>query len=210
MTIKYFNRSQRLFIELGTALFLEPKDPGRSVSSELIGMQVGKYLIVQMADHNWEKEPLSQGEQLGVKYILSDDVFGFKSRIIQTIQYPDHLLFLEYPREVESCNIRTQKRVECFLPIRINLDKAWLDGMITNINNKGCLCTVDNCASPNCSIATPVLLQLPYGQFESLSIKGEIKNSRQEGGQTRFGILFNDLEIFSKKVLSTLVPALKM
>jgi len=204
MTIKYFNRSQRLFIELGTALLLEPEGPGRSVSSELIGMQVGKYLIVQMANHNSEQKPLALGEPFKVKYILSDDVFGFQTSIIQIIQDPDHLLFLEYPREVESCNIRTQKRVECFLPIRINLKGNWLDGVIVNINKNGCLCIVDNCPSPNCSITTPVHLQLPYGQFENLSIKGEIKNSRQEGGRTRFGILFNDLEVFSKKVLSSL------
>lgn len=207
--LSHFNRSQRLFIELGTALLLEPEDPDRVVSSELIGMQVGKYLIVQMADH-WGKNYFSSGEHLGVKYILSDDVFGFKSRIIRTIHDPDYLLFLEYPKDVESCNIRAKKRVECYLPIRISLEDSYLDGVIVNINKNGCLCMVDNSLPLDGSKTKLVRLELPYGQFESLSLKGEIRNSRQEGDQTRFGILFNDLGNFSKKVLTTLVPALKI
>jgi len=204
-----FNRSQRLFIELGTTLLLEPEDPDRVVSSELIGMQVGKYLIVQI-DHNLETNPMFPGERLGVKYILSDDVFCFESRIIRTLQDPDYLLFLKYPKEVESCNIRAQKRVDCFLPVRIRLGENWLKGVIVNINKNGCLCMVDNSPSSYCLGTTPVTLELPYGQFESLSIKGEIRNSRQEGNQTRFGILFNNLGNYSKKVMTTLVPALKM
>lgn len=205
-----FNRSQRLFIELGTALLLEPEDPGKSVASELIGMQVGKYLIVQMADQNWGKNRLMDGEHLKVKYILSDDVFCFNSHIIRTLQDPDDLLFLEYPREVESCNIRAQKRVECFLPTQIYMDETCLNGTIFNINEKGCLCRVDTSPLADGARTHFVHLELSYGQFETLSIKGEIRNSRQEGEQTRFGIRFDPLDHFSKQVITTLVPALKI
>lgn len=205
-----FNRSQRLFIELGTSLRLEPEDPDRAISSELIGMQVGKYLIVQMADRSWEKSCLKSGELLKVKYLLSDDVFGFNSHIIRTIKDPDYLLFLEYPKEVESCNIRSKKRVDCFLPVRLSLDETCLNGVIVNLNKNGCLCMVDNCPPLDCCRMTPVVLQLPYGQFETLSIKGDIRSSQLEGSQTRFGILFDNLDNYSKKVLATLVPALKI
>jgi len=205
-----FNRSQRLFIELGTSLLLEPENPGRCVTSELIGMQVGKYLIVQIADQNLRENRLMDGELLRVKYILSDDVFGFNSHIIRTLQDPDDLLFLEYPQEVESCNIRAQKRVECFLPIQISMEETCLKGTIFNINEKGCLCTVDNSPLLDSSRTNLVHLELSYGQFETLSIKGEIKNSRQEGNQTRFGIRFDTIDRFSKRVLTTLVPSLKI
>jgi len=42
------NKSQRLFIELGTSLRLESGDSGKMDSCELIGMQVGQYLIVRL------------------------------------------------------------------------------------------------------------------------------------------------------------------
>jgi c-di-GMP-binding flagellar brake protein YcgR len=173
-------------------------------------MQVGKYLIVQLSDQTGRKTQLKEGEHLTVKYILSDDVFGFNSHIIRTLQDPDDLVFLEYPREVESCNIRAKKRVKCFLPIRMLLDQTCLNGSIFNINETGCLCTVDTSPLGDGIRTHLVHLELAYGQFETLLIKGEIRNSRQEGELTRFGIRFDSLDRFSKQVLTTLVPSLKI
>ncbi|MCD4721220.1 MAG: flagellar brake protein [Desulfobacula sp.] len=204
------NRSQRLFIELGTDLFLESHTSGQSTSSRLIGMQVGKYLIVQMSDHQWVQNCISPGDSLQAKYILADDVFGFNTRIIKAIKDPDHLLFLEYPQKVKSCNVRSNKRVECFLPVKITIDTLILEGTITNISKNGCLCNMDNCPDIDSSSPPLVTLQLPYGQLETLSIQGEIQNMRLKDSKTFLGILFQDLNGFSQKVLTSLVPALNI
>ncbi|MCG8636328.1 MAG: flagellar brake protein [Desulfobacterales bacterium] len=202
------NRSQRLFMELGTALQLEPEDPERAVSGELIGMQVGKYLIVQMSERNWKKSRLNSGENLSVKYILSNDVLGFKVHIIRTIQNPDFLIFLEYPDDVKSCNIRAKKRVDCFLPANLTLDAHELSGIIVNINKNGCLILVDGCPELDCCKTTPITINLPYGQFDNLTLEGEVRTTTRKDGQTSFGVLFEDLDGYAKKVLATLVPAL--
>lgn len=203
-----FNRSQRLFIELGTALQLDPGDSERAVPGELIGMRVGEYLIVQLSGKNWARGRFNAQEILAVKYILSNDVFGFKTRIIRTIQTPDFLVFLEYPEDVTSCNIRTEKRVECFLPARIFVDGQEVSGVIVNINKSGCLAQVDGCPELDCCATTPVTIQLPYGQFDTLTLSGEVRTTACKAGQSRFGISFDALDGFSKKVLATLVPAL--
>ncbi len=195
-------------MELGTALQLEPEDPERAVSGELIGMQVGKYLIVQMSEKNWKKSRLNAGEHLSVKYILSNDVFGFKVHIIRTIENPDFLIFLEYPEDVKSCNIRAKKRVDCFLPANLSLDAHELSGIIVNINKNGCLILVDGCPELDCCKLTPITISLPYGQFDNLTLKGEVRTTTCKDGQTSFGVLFDDLDGFAKKVLATLVPAL--
>ncbi|MCA1786834.1 MAG: flagellar brake protein [Desulfobacteraceae bacterium] len=207
---KHINRSQRLFIELGTALLLEPETPDRSASSQLIGMQVGRYLIVQLAEHTWKRSRLSTDETLHARYILSDDVFEFKTRIIRIIEDPDYLLFLDYPKVVESCNIRSEKRVECFLPVRMTLDKFCLNGIITNINRNGCLCVVDDIPGFDSCSTEYLTLNLPYGRVDTLSIKARIRSTRKKGNQISFGLLFENLEGFSKNVLSALVPALKI
>ncbi len=146
---KYINRSQRLFIELGTALLLEPETPDRTVTSQLTGMQVGSYLIVQLTENNWIQARLSEGEHLSARYILSDDVFKFKTTVIRILKNPDYLLFLAYPDVVKSCNVRTEKRVECFLPVSITLETHCLSGVIVNINQKGCQCNVDDGQFPD-------------------------------------------------------------
>lgn len=204
------NRSQRLFIELGTDLLLESNTSTQSTSSQLIGMQVGKYLIVQLSDHQWVQNRVSQGDTLQAKYILADDVFGFNTKVMRMIKDPDLLLFLEYPAKVNSCNVRSDKRVECFLPVKITMDNLNIEGIITNISKNGCLCSVDNCPEID-SVNMPLLtLQLPYGQLETLTLKGEIQNLRLKDSQAFLGILFQGLNGFSQKVLTTLVPSLNI
>lgn len=204
------NRSQRLFLELGTALQLTPEDPDRAVSGELIGMRVGQYLIVRVSEKNWPKAAPVPEESLQVRYILSNDVLGFKTRIIRTVRNPDYLIFLAYPEDVKSCNIRSEKRVECFLPVRMTLENQSLEAVIININKNGCLVQVENCPEIDCCRLTPVTLQLSYGQFDTLTLQGDIRTENRQGSQSRFGILFEDLDGFSQKVLSTLVPAVNL
>jgi len=197
-------------MELGTALQMEPETPDRAVSGELMGMRVGQYLIVRISDKNWKKSRFKDKEHLRVKYILSDDVFGFKTHIIRTIQNPDYLIFLAYPQDVKSCNIRAKKRVECFLPATLFLDGNELPAIIVNINKNGCLIQVEDSPELDCCKTTPVTLKLPYGQFDTLTLTGEVRTETREGRLSKFGILFEDLDGFSKKVLSTLVPALNL
>ena len=202
------NKSQRLFLELGSALQLSPEDPDRAVAGELMGMRVGQYLIVRVSEKNWHKAGPTPDETLQVRYILSDDVLGFNTRIIRTVQNPDYLIFLAYPEDVESCNIRSQKRVECFLPTQMILDNHSLESIIININKNGCLAQVENCPKLECCRLTPVTLKLSYGQFDTLTLEGDIRTETRKGTLSKFGILFKDLDGFSRKVLATLVPAL--
>lgn len=83
------NQSQRLFIELGTPLFLEPEDLGCSVVSQLIGMRMEKYLIVNLSDNDWTKSRLKNGDSLLVKYVCSGNVFGFDTQVIAIVEEPD-------------------------------------------------------------------------------------------------------------------------
>ena len=53
-------------------------------------------------------------------------------------------------------------------------------------------------------------LHLAYGQFESLAIQGEVRSCRTEDRHQAIGILFEPLDGFSQKILSTLVPSLSV
>lgn len=207
---RHINRSQRLFIELGTPLLLEAKTAERSATSQLIGMHVGSYLIVQLTENNWMQTRLSSGEMLSAKYVLSDDVFEFQTQVIRIIEDPDYLLFLDYPEDVKSCNIRSEKRVKCFLPVKMTLDTFCLKGIIININPNGCLCMVDSDPFPDPCTFEYLNLNLSYGQSETLTIKADIRSIRKKGTQTSIGLMFKNLDGFSKNVLSALVPALKI
>ncbi|MFH1154664.1 MAG: PilZ domain-containing protein [Pseudomonadota bacterium] len=206
------NRSQRLFIELGTPLLLESMEPGRSVSGELVGMRVGSYLIVQVSDMVWATNPDDCNAVLKVKYICSGDVFGFTTRILHTTEQPDRLVFLEYPLEVESCNVRSRLRVDCFLPVRIDLEKKRTTGVVLNINQDGCLCHMDMNGVSESDVRSITFLSLgfEYANNDTLAIRGQVMSLRPENRRLRLGIRFDPLDSFAKTVLTTLVPALNL
>ena len=205
------NHSQRLFIELGTSLHLESNQAERIIYSEFIGMKVGSYLIVRLSETNWEKSGLKKGDPLRVKYICSDDVFGFNTRVATMIQTPDRLVFLNYPHEVESCNIRTHHRIECFLPVEADFgDGVTREAVVVNINKNGSLCRVKEEPPDEVHQNNAIVLKFIYSDFDTLSVNGRIKSIRRQNGFLNLGIMFSELDAYSQKVLTTLVPALEM
>ncbi len=200
---------QRLFIELGTSLQIETCSRTEFLSGKLIGMKVGAYLIVNFSGIKSDIISLVAEEPIHVKYVSQDDIFNFSSRILMVLDQPDNLVFLEYPTRVESCNIRTHSRVECFLPVHVKTDDHQDAGVIINISAKGCLCMVDHFKSWENINGKAIEILLSYVNLDTLSIPAEIKSVQVIGTQMKLGILFDDVDQFLQSVLETLVPALR-
>ena len=199
--------SQRLFIELGTALLLETGK--KALSSKLIGMKVGAYLIVDVSGAEPEMAALQSGEKIQVRYVNQDDIFHFSSRILMTLDQLDNLIFLHYPDKVESCNIRSHKRVDCFMQIHVKSDGRRDPAVITNISAKGCLCSMDRFPSWENINGQKIELLFPYGDRELLTLSGEVKSTQIQGTQIKLGVQFIEMEGYPQSVLSTLVPAIR-
>ncbi|MBU1196218.1 MAG: flagellar brake protein [Proteobacteria bacterium] len=201
--------SQRLFIELGTPLRIEVRKKTEFLSSKLIGMKVGAYLIANLPGMDSQPVALEKEEPVQVKYISQDDIFSFSSRVLMVLDAPDNLVFLQYPDRVESCNIRMHSRVECFLPIHVRTDDHQDAGVITNISAKGCMCMVDYFRSWENISGKGIELLLSYANSDTLAIPGEIRSVQVIGKQMKLGIRFDEVDSFLQSVLETLVPALR-
>ncbi len=202
--------SQRLFIELGTPLSIETHQKKNALSGKLVGMKVGKYLIVDISGVKSDTIVLVEKDLIQVKYVNLEDIFSFSSRVLTVLNQPDNLVFLKYPDMVESCNIRSHKRVECFLPIHTKIGGQNVSGVITNISQRGCLCTIDHFTSMGNINDQLITLFFPYGDLETLSISGDVRSTQMQGSQINAGIKFNEMDQFSQSVLKTLVPALRV
>lgn len=201
--------SQRLFIELGTPLRIEVRQKTEFLSSKLIGMKVGSYLIANLPGIESQSVTLAKDESVQVKYISQDDIFSFSSRVLMTLDQPDNLVFLQYPNRVESCNIRMHSRVACFLPIHVRTDDHQDAGVITNISAKGCMCMVDYFKAWDNISGKEIQLLLSYGNLDTLAISAEIRSVQVIGEQMKLGIRFDEVDQFLQSVLETLVPALR-
>ncbi|MFH2057661.1 MAG: PilZ domain-containing protein [Pseudomonadota bacterium] len=202
--------SQRLFIELGTPLLIEASEKIKSLPGKLVGMKVGEYLIVDISGAKSEPIALIKEDPVLIKYVNLEDIFNFSSIVLRILDQPDDLVFLQYPDLVESCNIRSHKRVECFLPIQAEIGDHKAPGVVTNISPRGCLCTIDHSQLWKNINDQQINLLLPYGDLETLSIMGDVRSSQIQGSQIKLGIKFNELSRFSQSVLTTLVPALRL
>ncbi|MFH2093610.1 MAG: flagellar brake domain-containing protein [Pseudomonadota bacterium] len=202
--------SQRLFIELGTPLLVEARGKINSLSGKLVGMKVGKYLIVDISKAQSGTTGLLEQDPVRVKYVNLEDIFNFSSMVLNILDQPDHLLFLQYPDRVESCNIRSHRRVECFLPIHVKTCDFHAPAIVTNISPEGCLCTIDRSQSWKNINGLQIDLIVSYGELEALTIPGDIRSTQMQGEQIKLGIKFNEIDAFAQSVLTTIVPALKL
>jgi len=131
---------------IGTIFRLQIEGTRRRLSSELIGVDDGKYLIVKMPSlHIMENVSnlLVKGNGITVKYMHKGTMFGFQSPIIDLIHKPFKLVFIKYPDKTDSYDVRGNKRVECFLPASLKIAEQILEGSITDISRAGCLFTID-------------------------------------------------------------------
>jgi len=205
-----FDLSQRLFIELGTSLLIETREKTHSFAGKLVGMKVGRYLIVNISRAKSDTITILKKDPVLVKYVNLEDIFNFSSVVLKIMDQPDDLIFLQYPVMVESCNVRSHRRVDCFLPITAGIGKSRASGVITNISPRGCLCSLDHAQIWENSNGQEIDLFLSYGDMETLSITGDIRSIQTRGSQVKLGIKFDEINSFSQSVLVTLVPALKI
>ena len=191
-------------------MHLESNALNQACACELVGMRAGSYLIVRIPEKQGKAAPFTTIQELRVKYILSDDVFGFDARVLKTLEEPEAILFLDYPEEVENINIRADRRVECFLPISLELADTPHRGTLLNINKSGCLCRMEIHPSLTPQNGNSITLHLPYGPYETVAIQGDIRSCRQVGSHVSMGIQFQALDGFAQKLLTRLVPNLRM
>ncbi len=116
------------------------------LSSELIGVDDGKYLIVKMPPlHTMENVSnlLVKGNEITVKYMYKGTMFGFQSPILDLLHKPFKLVFIKYPDKINSYDVRGNKRVECFLPANVKIAEHIIEGSITDISRAGCLFAIE-------------------------------------------------------------------
>jgi c-di-GMP-binding flagellar brake protein YcgR len=185
-------------LNIGVIFRLQIKGVKRRLSSELIGIEDGKYLIVKMPSlHTMENIStfLIEGNEIDVKYVYKGAIFGFQSQIIDFIHKPFKLVFIKYPEKIESYDFRGNKRVECFLPAYIKIAEHIIEGCITDISRAGCLFTIEtpehessiNLLELNNDIC--VGFHLP-GIEEVLSVDAKQRSIKRDTDGTSIGIEF--------------------
>ena len=128
----------RLSLELGGVLLLQFQGLEDRFKATFVGMETGAFLIVRTPASPFLKEHLLSGNHVTVRFVHLGNAFGFRSSVLSHSASPVPLLFLSYPQQIETLNLRKAKRLECFIPASARIGDGGLAGLITDISTDGC------------------------------------------------------------------------
>jgi c-di-GMP-binding flagellar brake protein YcgR len=191
-------------MKIGATLKLQIGGTDARLTSELIGVEEDKYLIIRMppvpsvGTVSNLLSLLYKGNTVVVRYMHRGTLFGFKSRIYHVIIDPVKLIFLEYPKKVEDHNLRTHRRVDCYLPASAGIAGNTIEGAITDISREGCHFTVEKSKVESSLIlqidsVIDISFQLP-GVGKKLIIAAKQKIIKKDKNSINIGIEFINMD----------------
>ena len=190
-------------MQIGTILEIQIEGIKSRLKSELFAIEEGNYLIIKLSPFqslaNFTKL-VYVGTVIIIRYIHRGTLFGFKSRIKHVMIEPAKLIFIEYPEKIESKDLRTHKRLDCYLPANVRIEDNTIAGTITDMSREGCQFTVKTVnigkSADLLQIDNEIVvsLQLP-GVEEKLTITGKQKNIKKDKDNVNIGVLFSDTSI---------------
>jgi hypothetical protein len=132
------NKAEKnLIIALGTTLHLNIDGVADGLTGVLVGMVPNEYLIIQGQFYDIEDKLCKESKAI-VRYVHEAIVYKFSSQLLGVISTPVELGFLAYPEEIETIELRSNKRIECFLPAELVIRGEKYQVVIRDISEGGC------------------------------------------------------------------------
>ncbi|NIA09116.1 MAG: hypothetical protein GWP10_05010 [Nitrospiraceae bacterium] len=212
-----FNTGRRISIELGTQLQINIAGVDFKLKSTLIGIKPDKYLIIEApltSPYGNIGHKFFQGNKIIVRYLYKGTVFGFQSELIEEMYVPLRLLFIKYPVIIEEHNLRVQKRIDCFLPIKIKFKDKIKEGIILDISEGGCCCVSKKAATDkeliSVQIDEEVTLKCQFPGIEGeQAISGKVKTIKRDKQQMTLGVMFSEIDPKIKDAIAQYVLAIR-
>lgn len=191
------NKSEGIYIDIGTRVYLEIEGVNFSVTSVFVGMLKGEFLIITLPKrYKSVKNKLYAGNKMVIKYLHEGSVYAFQTNVIEIITTPIRALAIEYPKVVQERELRIVKRNDVVIPGRVEAKKIEFQVIVNDISKKGCrfrYLTKGNNASP---LREGDLLRI-YCRFpgvaEEIGSMACVRNVRREKDQLCVGAEFKDI-----------------
>jgi c-di-GMP-binding flagellar brake protein YcgR len=195
-------------MKIGTTFEIQIEKTDTRLTSELFAVEEGKFLIIKISPFQSLQHTarlVHTGTNIAIRYMQDGTVFGFKSIIIHFMVEPARLIFIKYPEEIESLDLRGHKRIECYLPANVKIADKAIEGAIMDISREGCQFSVKNAKAGNSlklqvDSEISVSFQLP-GVEKKLIVAGEQKNIKKDRDSVNIGIKFSNMNIEAQEKL---------
>jgi c-di-GMP-binding flagellar brake protein YcgR len=189
-------------MKVGIELEIQIEGVKGRLKGELIAVEEDKFLIIKLPSFqslgNAAKLTYA-GTNIIIRYIHDGTMFGFKSSVLHFMFEPIRLVFIKCPKKIESQDLRTHKRISCYLPANVIIIDQKIEGAIIDISRNGCYFTTNKAKVENNQILQvgneiSVIFYLP-GEAEELTIAGKQKTTKTDKDSVNIGIEFDNMSI---------------
>ncbi|MCF6246987.1 MAG: flagellar brake protein [Desulfobacula sp.] len=191
------NKSEGIYIDIGTKVYLEIEGVNFSVTSIFIGMLQDEFMIITLPKRfKTVENKLFPSNKIVVKYLYDGSVFAFQTTVIELITNPIKAIALEYPKVVQKRELRVVKRNNVVIPGRIEAKKVELSIVIFDFSKNGCRFQYHDDKTSMSPLREGDLLRL-YSQFpgilDEVGAMACVRNVRREQGKLSVGVQFQDI-----------------
>ena len=213
------------FLPVGTPLQIEIQDVSVKMSSISVGYVPDKCLIItypNTGSFGSISNKLFKGNKITVRYMSKGSVFGFHTELVGVANDPMRLLFLGFPTLVARRALRSNKRVECYLPADLiierpestNAPRQVFQGIAEDLSESGCsYCRLSDAADapfPEIEVgeAVELCLRLP-GPENDVRLSGEVRRIQRDSRKIGVGVRFRDLTEEKKRIIVDYISLLE-
>lgn len=180
-------------------------------STHLIGYEIGNYLLVALpvdVRKHFQGNILIGGAQVVVRLLLEGEdgkCLAFKSNIESCMTHPHDFIFISFPKQVESCELRKYPRLSTCLSAHLcsaGGTSEMLDGRMNDVSLGGCRFSFEMPeTAKNVNYKDVDFLLGDDIRHPIIKLPGEIRSQRMVHGQMQLGIKFESDELRNEREL---------
>lgn len=190
------NKSEGIYIDIGTTVYLGIDGVNFSVTSIFIGLLRDEFMIVTLPKrYKSVKNKLFPSNKMVVKYLYDGSVYAFQTSVIEMITTPIRALVIEYPKVVQQRELRIIKRNNVVIPGRIEAKQAEAPIVVFDISRNGCCFKYHDDKTNMTSLREGDLLRVHCcfpGFPDEAAVMAVVRNVRRERGRLCVGTQFQD------------------
>jgi c-di-GMP-binding flagellar brake protein YcgR len=194
-------RGKSFLFPVSAPLLVEVEGVTLRMKSMSIGVFPDHYLIIKYPVAPMSLSmALAKGKKITVRYLDNGSVFAFQSDLIAALESLN-VLFISYPLRLVRHDLRSARRIDCFLPATLGRtsDSPLGEGVIVDISGTGCGFTAGGSSEEaklgQINMGDQILLvfKLP-GAEEDIRMAATVKRLQQDTEKTNIGLQFDEME----------------
>ncbi|AWL12065.1 hypothetical protein HMF8227_01591 [Saliniradius amylolyticus] len=183
------------------------------VRADFVGLDEPRCLIVRVTDparwHNMRDAFYTDNEVI-FRSLIEDEageIIAFESTIKLVLTKPSRLIFIDYPDQLESRNLRSDQRYRVHSSVTLSDgSKPFGEGSLRDLSRHGCQVTLGRDSGLGKEMMDKkVSLRLKGTAEKAVEIQGQVVNYKADDTLSYFGIRFDEKNENNQRAIQALL-----